>query len=156
MNWTEYFIRKAELTAEKSKDPSTKTGVVIVGADRVELTSGFNGFPRGVDDDVERYDDRPTKYKFMAHAETNAIHNAARYGIAVKGAYMYTSFGVCTCQECAKAVIQAGIVRLIGRKIEGDFAEGRWNDTIQIGITMLIEAGVELLEWDGEKLTNVG
>ena len=152
MDWTEYFIRKAELTAQKSKDPSTKTGVVVVGTDRIELTSGFNGFPRGVQDDVSRYNDRKMKYKFMAHAELNAICNAARYGISLRGSTMYTSFGACSCQECAKVITQSGIVNLIGRKIEEDFAEGRWNDSIQTGLTMLREAGVVLYEWDGEQL----
>lgn len=155
MDWVEYFIRKAELTAQKSKDPSTKTGVIIVGHDRVELTNGFNGFPRKVNDDHSRYIDRETKYKFIAHAETNAIYNAARYGISIKDADMYTSFGVRTCQECAKGIIQAGIARLIGRKLIGKFAGGRWDDTIQIGIQMLKEAGVILLEWDDVKVSEV-
>jgi dCMP deaminase len=155
MDWIEYFIRKAELTAQKSKDPSTKTGVVLVGTDRVELTSGFNGFPRGVLDDVARYEHRPTKYKMITHAETNAIYNAARYGISVRKADMFTSFGPSTCQECAKAIIQAGISRVIGRCIEEDFAEGRWNETIQIGIKMLREANVGLFKWDGLELHKI-
>ena len=152
MKWPEYFIQKAELTARKSKDPSTKTGVILVGEDLVELTSGFNGFPRGVRDRPDRYANRKRKYQLIAHAETNAIYNAARYGIRLKDSHMYTSFGTCTCQECAKAIIQAGIISLTGRNLKNDFAEGRWKDSIKIGIEMLKEACIILYEWNGESL----
>jgi dCMP deaminase len=146
MSWDEYFIQMAEFVASKSKDPSTKTGVVIVGPDHEVLSVGYNGFPRGVVDNLERYQDREVKYSLVAHAETNAIFNAARAGVRLKGTTMYTSFGPVTCQECAKGIIQAGIVRLIGRKIDHDFGHGRWVESIRTGLMMLHEAGIHTQE----------
>jgi dCMP deaminase len=151
MNWNEYFIQKAELTAKKSKDPSTQTGVVIVGPGHVELSTGYNGFPRGVLDD-DRYEDRPVKYTLISHAERNAIYNAARVGISLMDSAMYTSFGPVTCHECAKAIIQAGIKVFIGRVMEGEFGGGRWAESIQAGTAMLREAGVTMYAWNGETL----
>lgn len=145
MNWNEYFIELADLVSKKSKDPSTKTGVVIVGEDNEVLSIGFNGFPRGVNDSDDRYNDRPTKYKLVTHAETNAIYNAARNGIQLKGATMYTNFGAFVCNECAKAIIQAGIKHIIGKKQEDDFGGGNWNESISYGTIMLQEAEVDII-----------
>ena len=150
MSWTEYFIRMAELVAMKSKDPSTKTGVVIVNKNKTIISTGYNGFPAGVADHSYRYADRETKYKMICHAETNAIYQAAKSGISTDGATMFTSFGPVTCCECAKSIIQAGIVDLVGREIDGDFGGGRWNDSIRLGSVMLLEAGVNQRSFNGK------
>jgi len=148
VNWNEYFIRMAELVAEKSKDPSTKVGVVVVGPDNEILSTGFNGFPRGVYERLPYRWERPLKYLFVEHAERNAVHNAARIGVSLKGATMYFNFEPCPCNECAKAIIQSGIKRLVGynRKFPGKGHQ--WEESLDVARTMLEEAGVEMVEID--------
>jgi len=108
--WDEYFSLIAEAAKSKSKDPSCQVGAVIVSADKVVLTTGFNGLPRGVDDDSQILDDTYEKIKVICHAEQNAIINAARMGIAVQGASIYvTKF---PCLACCSSIIQAGIKRI--------------------------------------------
>jgi dCMP deaminase len=73
MNWTNYFLNIAEAVKEKSKDQRTKIGAVIVGKDNEIVSTGYNSFPRGIDDDVEERQQRPEKYFWFEHAERNAI-----------------------------------------------------------------------------------
>lgn len=110
MDWDEFFLGLAEHVSIKSKDRSTKVGAVIVGPDNEVLSLGWNGFPRGVGDDPEWYDNRynrPDKYEWTEHAERNAIFNAARHGIALRGSTMYTTHAPCA--SCARAIVQSGI-----------------------------------------------
>ena len=83
--WDLRFIDLARHISEWSKDPSTKVGCVIVGEDREIRSTGFNGFPRGIDDTSERLGDRNQKYPMICHAEENAIMHAARIGVSLKG-----------------------------------------------------------------------
>ena len=83
--WHSHFLRMALLCAQMSKDPNTQVGAVIVGPDREVRSTGFNGLPRGVADTAERLHDRETKLKLIVHAEMNAVLNAARHGVALKG-----------------------------------------------------------------------
>ncbi|HUO25511.1 MAG TPA: deaminase, partial [Candidatus Aquilonibacter sp.] len=100
----------AEAAKSKSKDTHCPVGAVIVSADNVVLTTGFNGLPRGSDDDRTILDDADEKLKVICHAEQNAIINAARMGIAVRGASIYvTKF---PCLACCSSIIQAGIRRI--------------------------------------------
>jgi dCMP deaminase len=71
--WDGRFLDLAVFVGDWSKDPSTKVGAVLVRPDRTIAGLGFNGFPRGVLDHPERYDDRPTKYEMVVHAEMNAL-----------------------------------------------------------------------------------
>src|SRR5260370_34651295 len=98
--------------ARWSKDRSGGVGCVIVGPDNEVRSTGFNGFPRGVNDEVESRHERPAKYKWTEHAERNAIYNAARVGIPIEGCRIYLPWF--PCMECARAIIQTGIVELIG------------------------------------------
>jgi dCMP deaminase len=108
--WDEYFALIAEAAKSKSKDPKCQVGAVIVSADKVVLTTGFNGLPRGVDDDSQILDDTDEKIMVICHAEQNAIINAARMGIAIQGASIYvTKF---PCLVCCNSIIQAGIKRI--------------------------------------------
>jgi dCMP deaminase len=108
--WDEYFSIIAEAVKEKSKDPKCQVGAVIVSADKVVLTTGFNGLPRGVDDDMQILDDADEKLKVICHAEQNAIINAARMGIAINGASIYvTKF---PCLACCSSIVQSGIKRV--------------------------------------------
>lgn len=102
--WDNRFMQMAELVASWSKDPSTKVGAIIVDYDRRIIGTGYNGFPRGVNDSPERYEDKPVKYKLVVHSEANAILNAVR---SVSGQTLYTT--KYPCSECAKLIIQSGI-----------------------------------------------
>ncbi len=89
MNWDQYFLNIAEQVKEKSKDRRTKIGAVIVGPDNEIVSTGYNSFPRGIDDDVEERQVRPEKYYWFEHAERNSIYNAARIGVRLKDTKMY-------------------------------------------------------------------
>lgn len=145
-SWKQYFFEMADLVSSKSKDPSTKIGVVIVGEDNEILSTGFNGFPRGVDETIAERWERPIKYKFVEHAERNAIHNAARNGIILKGSTMYTNFIGYPCSECAKAIIQSGIKKIVGNGIDFSGKGDHWDEETRIAKIMLDEAGVELTQ----------
>jgi len=109
-SWDWYFLDIAELVATRSKDKSSQVGAVIV-KDRSILTTGYNGFPRGCNDQIQERHDRPMKYIWTIHSEENAIFNAARMGSSVEGATIYVTHGPCS--ECAKAIVQSGIVEVV-------------------------------------------
>ena len=75
ISWEEYWIKQAELIAQRSKDPITQVGAVVIDKDNRQRAAGYNGFPRGVKETDERWE-RPLKYKFAVHAEINLIANA--------------------------------------------------------------------------------
>lgn len=143
--WDRRFLDLATHVSAWSKDPSTRVGAVVVNEDRVVVGMGYNGFARGVQDTNERYYDRPTKYKLVVHAELNAILNA---GHAAKGATIYVvpSFGTPNlCSNCAKAVIQAGIVRVVGYAPDvSDEVAARWAEELDAARLMCGEAGVQV------------
>jgi dCMP deaminase len=106
-----------EEVASWSKDPSRKIGAVAIGAKGQVLAQGFNGFPRGIDDSEERYNDRQRKYELVVHAEMNVIYNATYSGVSLDGATLYVS-GLPVCSECAKGIVQVGIKHVIMRDME--------------------------------------
>jgi len=140
MNWNDYGLILAEVASWKSKDPSTKVGAAIVSLDHRILGMGFNGFPRGVDDNPERYADRPTKYSLVAHAERNAMDLCE---IRPAGATLYINKDV-VCNECAKSVIQRGIARVVVNE-QGKFGGNpeHWLEQKKLTRMMFEEAGVE-------------
>ena len=88
MNWIEYFRNIAHQVKLKSKDNNTQIGAVIVGKDNEILSTGYNSFPRGINDLIPSRQERPEKYYWFEHAERNAIYNAARIGVSTKGSTM--------------------------------------------------------------------
>lgn len=109
-DWDHYFLYLALVASIKSKDPRCRVGAVIASPDKVLLSTGFNGFARGVDDDDTLLADVPEKLKMICHAEANAVMNAARIGVALEKATIYvTKF---PCLSCCNAIIQAGISRI--------------------------------------------
>ena len=139
--WDERYLALAKEVATWSKDPSTQVGAVTVGKKKEVLSQGFNGFPRGINDTDERYNHRETKYKFVVHAEMNAIYNATYSGTSLDGATLYVH-GLPICSECAKGIIQVGIKKVI---IEKSKELDNWNASVQLSKEMFNEAGVELL-----------
>ena len=170
MNWDMFFIRLAMLVSQKSKDPSTKVGCIIVGNDNAILSTGFNGFPRGVKEETsytDIYDEsglvmgqassklldrwnRPEKYSWVEHAERNAIYNAARHGICTLGTRAYLNFEPHPCADCTRALIQAGIVEIIGPNIPFKGVGSGINYNLDYAKTMCEEAGVKLrvIDWE--------
>ena len=102
INWDEYFMGIALLTAMRSKDPSSQVGACIVSPENKILSLGYNGMPIGCDDDA-------TKYMYVCHAELNAILNSAHNNL--KGARVYVT--LFPCNECTKAIIQSGIAEVV-------------------------------------------
>lgn len=107
ISWNEYFMKMAELTAERSKDPKTKVGAVIVNPINHHVISiGYNGMPTGFEDEAKYWDDR-IKHNYVVHAEANAILNS---NTSLEGAHIYIS--MFPCNECAKLIAQAGIKKV--------------------------------------------
>lgn len=141
MNWDEYFLRMVRFVAMKSKDTSNKVGAVLVGPGREILTTGYNGPPRGLRDDVPERQERPEKYQWIAHAEQNAVFNAARVGVSLIGATAYISD---PCIDCARALIQAGVREVVLASPEFSPFRQRedWIPSLDKALDMLKEAGV--------------
>ena len=138
LSWDEYFMGLAHLSALRSKDPNTQVGAAIVDENHRVVSVGYNGFPKGCSDDEYPWAREggvlDTKYAFVVHAELNAILNSKW---PVNGCTLYVS--LFPCNECAKAIIQAGIRRIV---YESDkYAD---TETTIASKRMLVSAGVEL------------
>ena len=137
--WTLRYLKLAKEVAEWSKDPSTKVGAVVVGADGQILSQGYNGFPRGIDDSVQRLDNRDVKYQYTIHAEMNCIYNASLSGVSLKGSKIYV-YGLPICHECAKGVIQSGISEIYCA-YDIDLRH-KWAESWGHSLSMFIELGI--------------
>ena len=140
ISWDEYFMGISHLSALRSKDPNTQVGACIVDTDHKVVSIGYNGMPRGCADEQFPWEREggflDTKYAFVVHAELNAILNSPR---SVKDCTLYVS--LFPCNECAKAIIQSGIKKVI---YESDKYVG--TDGNIASKKMLTEAGVELCQ----------
>ncbi|HSR88776.1 MAG TPA: dCMP deaminase family protein [Candidatus Udaeobacter sp.] len=112
ISWDECFMRMAHVIAERSKDPSSQVGAVIANQNNVVVGIGYNGFPRGIDNEKFPWEREggflDTKYAYVCHAEENAIYNA---NASVKEGKIYST--LFPCNECVKAMIQNGITEVI-------------------------------------------
>ena len=139
-NWDPRFLNLAKHISEWSKDPSTKVGCIVVGPDREIRSTGFNGLPRGIEDNDERLNNREIKYPLICHAEENAIMHAARIGISLKDCTAYVTWPPCT--RCARSLVQAGVSTIIYPKnIE---IPDRWMDDFNLSLNMLKEAKINI------------
>ncbi len=138
ITWDEYFMGIAVLSSLRSKDPNTQVGACIVSPDKKIIGVGYNGFPTGCSDDElpwEREGDWiNTKYPYVCHAELNAILNSPISSL--KGATLYVA--LFPCNECAKAIIQTGIKKVI--YLSDKYSE---SDQTKASKMMLKSAGVE-------------
>lgn len=145
ISWDEYFMGIAQLSAFRSKDRRTKVGACIVNANKRIIGIGYNGFPNGCDDTQFPWETEgdflDQKYAYVVHAELNAILNASG---RVEGCTLYAS--LFPCNECCKAIIQAGIVRVV-------FLSNKYKDanTTVAGRRMLDAAGVMYEEYSGKR-----
>lgn len=142
LSWDDYFIRMCYVIDDKSKDPSTQVGCVIVYPDNAICATGFNGFPRGVQDLPERYADREFKYPAICHGEENAILTAAKHGHKTDGCCLYVPWTPCS--RCARMIIQSGVREIITDKNYEPSEElaMRWKKEHELAIMLFQEAGV--------------
>ena len=139
-DWDKRFLQLAKHISEWSKDPSTQVGCVVVGPDRELRSTGFNGLPRGIEDNEQRLNNREIKYPLICHAEENAIMHAARIGMSLKDCTAYVTWPPCT--RCARSLIQAGISTIVYPKdIE---IPDRWMEDFTLSLNMLKEANISL------------
>jgi len=142
LSWEEYFMTLALVASLKSKDKSTQVGAVIVdNKKRKVVSSGYNGFPRYVDDE-KIPQTRPEKYKYVVHAELNAILHAERN---LDNCTLYVT--VFPCSECMKAVIQSGMKQVV---YLNELAGEDWQEFIKATMTLADLAGVEVRKFEGD------
>jgi dCMP deaminase len=138
--WDERFLRLAAEVATWSKDKSAGVGAIIIGYNNRILSTGYNGFPRGVNDDIEERHERPAKYFWTIHAEANAILNCDE---PLRGSTLYLSsapYVIPPCAGCAGMIKQKGIVRVVYRK-PGTIPE-QWITSCAIAETIFKEGGI--------------
>jgi len=138
--WDMRFMNVAREISTWSKDPSKQIGAVAVNSDRRILATGYNGFPKGIEDTSERYENRELKYSLVVHAEMNCIYNATFNGISLKDATLYV-WGLPVCSDCAKGIIQVGINRIVMATSD---VPGKWLDSFEKSRAMFSEADIEV------------
>lgn len=137
--WNKRFLELADYISTWSKDPSTKVGCVIVRPDKSIVSVGYNGFPRGVSDNQERYLDRNLKYLMVKHAEENAIYSAKE---PLNECIAYVTHHPCS--TCSGSLIQNGIKTIVTRNPSGAMPE-RFKESFEASKIMLEEADIELI-----------
>jgi len=146
MNWVSYYRQLANTVKLKSKDKYTQIGAVIVGKDGEIVSTGYNSFPRGLDDGLDYRQERPEKYYWFEHAERNAIYNAARIGVSTKGTTIYLSCGL-PCADCARGIINSGIKQIFCERV--DVTKGElWKESQERSWDMFMETGVKVCFYD--------
>ena len=143
LEWEEYFMELAKLTAKRSKDPVTQVGAVIINKNKRVIGLGYNGFIDIPDNDKlfpwtknsNNYEE--IKYSYVIHAEANAILNSTS---SIKDSTLYVT--LFPCRECAKLIIQSGIKKIIYLDYKEDLASLR----------MFKAANIEIIQYKkGEK-----
>lgn len=142
-DWDHYYLEICKVVAQRSKDPNTQIGCVIVGPNHEIRTTGYNSFPRGIRDDVPERLVRPAKYLWIEHAERNAICNAARAGTATEGCTIYVD--IMCCMDCARALVQAGIVQVvISAERMAQYSSAQYDEHFGMVETLFQEAGIRV------------
>lgn len=137
------YLFMARAAAFFSKDPSTQVGALIVGPAGEIRGTGYNGAPRGSRADEDgRCETRPEKYFWMEHAERNAIYNAARCGTPTAGCMMLITHA--PCMDCARAIVQAGIVGVVWPVLTDSAHIARWAEHADRVLQLFAECGVEV------------
>ena len=138
--WDNRYLNLAREVSTWSKDPSTQVGAVAIGEMGQVLAQGYNGFPRGVNDSLERYNDKEVKYRYVVHAEMNCIYNATFTGASLNNATMYV-WGLPVCNECAKGLAQVGVKRVVSPKTVADVPD-KWKISAINTVDLLKEVGI--------------
>lgn len=130
-----------EAVARMSKDRATQVGAIALDDDYNILATGRNGFPRGVNDDIDQRHERPEKYLWTSHAEENLVAQSAYSGRSLKDSTVLVS-ALFPCATCARMLIQAGVRRVIAPAV----SNARWLEQNQVAKQMFNEANVEVIE----------
>lgn len=139
--WDHRFLELAKHISTWSKDPSTKVGAVIVDKRNRVISTGYNGFPRGVKDTPERLNDRDTKYSMVIHGEINALLFATQ---PLEGTTLYL-WPFLSCSKCTSIIINAGVKRVVAPVNDSP----RWNESIKLSQDLYFEAGVQVIMLSG-------
>ena len=140
------LLKIAYSKAQKSTNPSTQNGAILVDDKGNIVLSAINSFPNGLKETQERQI-KPLRHKFSVHAERNVLYQAARLGIKTKGLTMVCPWAACS--DCTQAIIQTGIKRLVTHK-QALNRSGDLQKDIELAFAMLREAGVEIIVFDGK------
>jgi dCMP deaminase len=138
LKWKQRYLRLAREVSTWSKDPSSQIGAVAIGHGGRVLSMGYNGFPMGIKDTDDRLADRPTKYKYVVHAEMNVIYNAGLNGVQLQDAHLFV-WGLPVCSECAKGMIQSGIAHIVMHEQE---IPEKWLESWEFSKSLFDEAGI--------------
>lgn len=141
--WDLFYLGMAQYVSTASKDPSTKTGAVIVAENNSVISVGYNGFPVGMPEDAELYADRAEKYSRIIHCEVNALIYAGRPIPSRSTLYTYPFM---SCDRCVVQMIQAGIRRFVAPQATKEQME-RWGDSFAKTRKYILEVGGELVEY---------
>ncbi|MGP1413894.1 MAG: deoxycytidylate deaminase [Bacillales bacterium] len=144
LSWDECFMSIAIITSKRSKDPSSQVGAVIVDEENKIVSVGYNGMPRNIDSNEltwNKNEGLDNKYLYVCHAEFNAILNI-RNGSSLKGCTLYVT--LFPCNECAKAIIQTGIKKVI-------YLSDKYKDHLEVKASkkLLDLANIEYEEYKG-------
>lgn len=140
------LLRTVYTHAKLSHDPSTQNAALLVNDLQEIRLIDVNRFPNGVRETPDRWE-RPLKYKIIEHAERNVLYGAARAGLQTVSLTMVCPWAACS--DCARAIIQCGLKRLVTHKQAHDKSPDFWRQEIEIAFVMLKEAGVEVVMYDG-------
>lgn len=140
--WDERYLSLAKMVSEWSKDPKAKVGAVLLNGRHWPIAIGYNGFPAGVEDDIDKLEDQKLKLEMVVHAEQNVLISA---GDRARSGTIYV-YGKPVCPRCAVLLIQAGVKRVIGiRPDPRKYPESDTHKKGAISLEMFEEAGVEFV-----------
>lgn len=142
MNSDQHWLDIAEKTRGASLDPTTQIGVVLLSDDCDWYIATTNNFPYQIENTPDRWE-RPLKYQYVQHAERAAIYAAAKGGWSTRNATLYlVGMGppCVPCTECTKAIIDAGITKVVGRAYKP--VTEKWPESLKFSVALLEEAGV--------------
>jgi dCMP deaminase len=140
------LIRQAQTVSLQSKDPSRKVGAIAVSNDRIQLSTGWNGFPRGICDTYERLHNRELKYHYTIHAELNCILNAAWSGTSLRKSNFFV-YGLPVCSRCALHLVQIEISSVVCQVPSNNIHEP-WLSEWNLSKQLFDEANIEYTLWN--------
>jgi len=136
------------IMAEGSKDKKTHIFAIVIGPDNEIRTTGYNSFPRKLNDNLPERQEKPEKKYWFEHGERNSMDNALRFGAVLKGCKMYTNGIPCT--DCARGIVQSGILEVI---VDEEWNKTNTGDDLEESkrtIQMFRETGVKIRYWKGK------
>ena len=140
LNSHEDYLREAiEYASANSDDKFSKIGAILIMQGPKKIIKAANILPGTVVKTEERCD-RPLKYQYLEHAERTAIYRACANGLQIQGATMYSPYNPCV--DCARAIISVGIEKVYCLKYLRDATPPRWEESVRLAESMLIESGV--------------